>query len=54
MPFLDPNFIPIIEERFETKSKFNEVEDRMLLIMLSLHQKKDISQYKGIYFPNRH
>jgi hypothetical protein len=26
----------------------------MLLIMLSLHQKKDISQYKNIYFPNRH
>lgn len=22
--------------------------------MLSLHQKKDISQYKNIYFPNRH
>lgn len=53
VPFLDPIFIPIVEERFETKAKFNEIEDRLLLIFLSLHEKKDIGQYKYIYFPNR-
>ena len=53
MPFLDPNFIPIIGERLETKAKFTELEDRLLLIMLNFHEKKDISHFKHIYFPNR-
>ena len=54
VPFLDPIFIPIIGERLETKAKFTELEDRLLLILLTLHEKKDIGQYKSIYFPNRH
>lgn len=53
MPFLDPKFIPIVGERLETKAKFSELEDRLLLIFLSLHEKKDITKFKRIYFPQR-
>lgn len=51
MPFLDPLLIPIISERLETKSKFSELEDRLLQTILKA--KLDVGEYKQIYFPTR-
>ena len=43
--------MPIISERLETKAKFSELEDRLLLILVK--SKLDINEYRGIYFPSR-
>jgi hypothetical protein len=48
---LEPLLIPIVSERLETKAKFSELEDRLILIMLK--SKLDVSEYRAIYFPQR-
>lgn len=52
VPFFNPLFIPLIEERLETKAKFSELEDR-LLQMIILSPRKDLTKLRIIYFPHR-
>lgn len=52
VPFFNPLFIPLIEERLETKAKFSELQDR-LLQMIILSPRKDITKLRIIYFPHR-
>ena len=50
VPFFDPLFIPLVKERLESKAKFEEFEDRLLQIVISI-PKRDISKLRPIYFP---
>ncbi len=45
-------YIPIVEERLETKAKFSELEDRLLVMILS-ERTREISKIRSIYFPGR-
>ena len=52
VPFFSPLFVPLVEERLETKAKFSEFEDRLLQIVISI-PRRDMAKLKHIYFPNR-
>jgi hypothetical protein len=52
VPFFNPLYVPIVEERLETKAKFSELEDRLLMMIIA-SPRKELSKLRLIYFPNR-